>query len=352
MSNPIYINGIGAVSAQGTWRKEIFEEATPIAQAITPALKPNYKDLIAPAMIRRMSKGVKMSIYAAQQSLDEAEMSQLDAIITGTGMGCSEDSEKFLRNILDDNESYLTPTAFIQSTHNTVAAQIALRLGCKAYNFTYVNGSSSFESALLDAVLQLQCGEATNALVGGVDEIADHSYGLLQLIGYINNSETEVSLRNNKGTAVNYSEGATFFALSTNPTASSYAKLLDLTLINSRSEAEIPDFVIDFLRENQMELDQIDALVVGINGDQESDSYYHSLAALIPQADVLYYKQQSGQYDTASSYGLAVGAQLLKSQFAAPSLLWQDAKNTSYKNVLLYNQFKGKDHTLLLLQSC
>ena len=183
MINTVYINGVGAVSAQGIWRADIFDTATSLSAAISPAIQPNYKALIAPAMIRRMSKGIKMSIFAAQQALDEASMAVPDAIITGTGLGCSEDSEKFLRNILDDNEQYLTPTAFIQSTHNTVAAQIALRLGCKGYNFTYVNGSSSFESALLDALLQLQTGESAQVLVGGMDEIAAHTYYLLQPVG-------------------------------------------------------------------------------------------------------------------------------------------------------------------------
>ena len=57
-------------------------------------------------------------------------------------------------------KNILTPTSFIQSTHNTVGGQIALELQCKGYNFTYVHGSNSFESALLDAKLQLELNEA------------------------------------------------------------------------------------------------------------------------------------------------------------------------------------------------
>lgn len=91
-------------------------------------------------MLRRMAPGVKMSLHAAMQAMQEARITQLDAIITGTGLGCLQDSEKFLNAVLDQDEEYLAPTSFIQSTHNAVGAQIAIHLGCKAYNFTYVQG--------------------------------------------------------------------------------------------------------------------------------------------------------------------------------------------------------------------
>ncbi len=90
-------------------------------------------------------------------------------------MGCMIDSEKFVSAIIDNKEQYLTPTSFIQSTHNTVAGQIALGMSCKAYNFTYVHSSISFESALLDAKLQLENEEAQHILVGGVEELGEHT---------------------------------------------------------------------------------------------------------------------------------------------------------------------------------
>jgi hypothetical protein len=42
-----------------------------------------------------MSKTVKMSSVASQYALKEARIENPDAIIVGTGMGCSQDSEKF-----------------------------------------------------------------------------------------------------------------------------------------------------------------------------------------------------------------------------------------------------------------
>ncbi|RYZ82834.1 MAG: hypothetical protein EOP06_21045 [Proteobacteria bacterium] len=84
---------------------------------------------------------MKNGIVASTVAMKEAAMEMPEAIITGTGMGCIEDSDKFLKAIIDNGEQFLTPTSFIQSTHNTVASSIAISLGCKSYNFTYVNGA-------------------------------------------------------------------------------------------------------------------------------------------------------------------------------------------------------------------
>jgi acetyl-CoA acetyltransferase len=62
----------------------------------------------------------------------------------------------------------------MQSTHNTIGSMVAIALGCHGYNCTYSQDGVSFESALLDAVMQLETGEAGNALVGAHDEITDN----------------------------------------------------------------------------------------------------------------------------------------------------------------------------------
>ena len=76
-----------------------------------------------------------------------------DAVIAGTGLGCLEDTEKFLGSIYTLQEHLLNPTPFINSTHNTIAGAIALAIKCHGYNATYTHRGFSFESALLDALM-------------------------------------------------------------------------------------------------------------------------------------------------------------------------------------------------------
>ncbi len=168
----IYINGIGNISPQKTYEPEKF--LTEIINSSGNRLmctEPAYDDFIDPRMLRRMSRIIRMGWTAAKICLTDAGVEIPDAIITGTGMGCIEDTEKFLQAIDENDERLLPPTPFIQSTHNTIGAQIALMLQCTNYNLTYTQRGIAFENALLDALSLLYEPGYKNILVGGFDEM-------------------------------------------------------------------------------------------------------------------------------------------------------------------------------------
>lgn len=63
----------------------------------------------------------------------------------------------------------LSPTAFIQSTHNTISGQISLDLKNHAYNMAHTQNALSFEVALKDGLLCADEGKHA-VLVGAADE--------------------------------------------------------------------------------------------------------------------------------------------------------------------------------------
>jgi 3-oxoacyl-(acyl-carrier-protein) synthase len=298
-----------------------------------------------------MAKGVKNGIVASALALKDATIENVDAIITGTGLGCIEDSEKFLKNILDNNEEFLTPTSFIQSTHNTVGAQIALTLQCKGYNFTYVNGVVSFESALLDAKMQIEENEANSILVGGVDETGDYTISLFKLEGRIKKgSDKPFDLLNTTSIGVVYGEGAGFFVLENGRKTTTYAEILDIEIINTLEETEVETKIISFLKSNNLQISDLDAVVLGFNGNLAFDSYYTNLAenafAKTPQ---LYYKHLSGEYDTASAFALWMASKIIKTQEIPEIIKVNSVEKPTYNTILLYNQLNGKNHSFTLL---
>ena len=94
-----------------------------------------------------------------------------DAIIIGTADGCVVETANFLHSLYTDGEGCLSPTHFIQSTYNTLSSLISIHTKTHGYNSTYSHGKDSLKSALLDAMLQLQFGDISNALVGLHDEV-------------------------------------------------------------------------------------------------------------------------------------------------------------------------------------
>jgi 3-oxoacyl-(acyl-carrier-protein) synthase len=350
-----YINGVGCVSAQKTFGDGFLDEViVNDSNNILEVSQPDYKEYIAPAAGRRMAKGVKNGIVASAMALKEAGIDQPDAIITGTGMGCIVDSEKFLKAIIDNKEEFLTPTSFIQSTHNTVGGQIALGLQCKAYNFTYVNGAVSFESALIDAKLQIEEGEANAVLAGGVEETGEATMKFLELNEKIKGENTgPFTVLDSTAKGAVYSEGAVFFVLSGDKQDTTYAELKDVAIYNTLEKDEVKEKLKDFLKHNNLNINDIDAVVLGYNGDVQFDGYYSELAATVfSEIPQLYYKHLSGEFNTASAFGLWLAAQVIKKQEIPQVVRINALERKEYKNILLYNQYLGKDHSFTLVSKC
>lgn len=347
----VYIKSAACISVQDTLNENFLQNLKPENSAqVLKAIEPNYKEFISPAASRRMSKTVKMSSVASQYALKEAGVENPDAIIVGTGMGCSQDSEKFLKNVLDNNEEFLTPTFFIQSTHNTVAGQIALGLQCHGYNFTYVNPSSSLEFAMLDAKLQILDGEAETVLVGSTDEQTDRVMELYKLNKTIKKQENlPVDCIHSTTDGVIWGEGASFFVLSNEKTQNSYAQIKDIQIINHLDLDETENYIEDFLAKNNLSKTEIDGVILGFSGDAKSDVYYKNAMDLFENSALWYYKHLSGEFNTASGFSTFMACHILKNQEIPDVMLINNVKKEEIKNILLYNHLAGNDHSLVLL---
>ncbi len=143
---------------------------------------------VGPMEARRMGKLMKSSLLSSLKALEISGIETPDAIITGTAWGCLENSERLLDQITEEGESMLKPTYFMQSTHNTLSSNIAIRTKCHGYNVTYSQGEKSLDWALHDAKLSLKSGICKNVLVGCHDETTPIFGTLMEKIGIKNTS--------------------------------------------------------------------------------------------------------------------------------------------------------------------
>ncbi len=130
----------------------------------------DYREFISPGEARRMGKLMKAATITSLKALRQAGVERPDAIITATAYGMLETSEKFLLDMLENGEETLSPTLFMQSTHNTLSSAIAIRTKCHGYNVTYSQGKDSLQWALRDARRLIETGKAKTVLVGCHDE--------------------------------------------------------------------------------------------------------------------------------------------------------------------------------------
>ncbi len=349
----MFIQSAAGISPQASFDELLRQPAVYTGNRLH-CIEPDYAQLIDPKMIRRMSRIIKMGVAAAMDCLNSSATEMPDAIITGTAYGCLADTELFLTKMIQNNEELLTPTAFIQSTHNTVAAQIALLLKCHHYNNTFVHSGFSFESALLDAITLLNENEISSALVGGVDEMTDASYTLLSRFGlYKKHIDSNLKLYDEPSKGTIAGEGAAFFVLSRNASGNDYAQLNGLhTFYKPGAVNDIATNIQSFLSAHDTGLDDIDVVITGNNGDIHNDAVFGQLQqTLFTGKTCIPFKHLCGEYPTASAFALWLGANMIKT-----GKLTQPAEAETPENppqhVLIYNHYQRVYHALYLLSAC
>lgn len=351
MSKPIYIHGAAGISIQPTTEPGyFFDSILRYTQNAIPAHDPDYKVLIPALQLRRMNKSMRMAIFTAQRALQEAGRTTVNAVITGSGLGCLRDSERFVESLLTDEGQSLNPTPFIQSTHNMAAAAIALALKCNGYNMTYVNNANSFESAVLDSMVYLDEHPDDTLLFGGVDELGERTTQFWDLAGYLKKQAPAIPtpLANSTPGEIT-AEGATFFVASGKPTPSAMGKISAVATCHETDDSKA--LVSRFLRENGLEAGAIDAVLMGYNGDSRYDYIYDDLAqALFTGASIVGFKHLLGEYDTVTAAGVAISLRLLGEQRIPAALQLSGTQPKQIARVLIYTQRRGRNHGLILVE--
>lgn len=281
-----YINGTGCISPQNSIDNEwFFDTVNPAKGDYFDAVEPSYKEFIAPNLLRRMGRAIKMGVATANLAINQAGLKKVDAIITGTGLGCFEDSERFLLALLNNDEQFLTPTSFIQSTHNTVGSQIALIMKCHDYNFTYVHRGFSFESTLQDALMLFEEGKES-ILVGGIEE---HTPNFVVLNRRAHKFQEQLSgpIWKSSTPGIQMSEGAAFFVLNKHQTDKSLASVDGIqTLYKPKTSADILTKLNSFLQSHNLNLADIDVTLMGFSGDVNFDAKLKELLPAIEKESV------------------------------------------------------------------
>ncbi|HTE08469.1 MAG TPA: beta-ketoacyl synthase chain length factor [Flavitalea sp.] len=348
-----YLRAMGNVSPQPTYgRREIpLTVISPTGNRMM-AIEPDYKELIDAKMLRRMSRIIRMGVAAAMECLQEAALQTPDAIITGTAYGCLQDTDLFLTRMVDQKEELLTPTAFIQSTHNTVGAQISLIIQCRKYNNCFVHRGFSFESALLDAMLFLEEEEGETVLAGAVDEITDRSHVILSRMGLYKPQDFSGELIGSTTRGTVAGEGAAFFLLGRKSSVQDYCTIDGLkTFYKPSSVVVAGNEVSAFLDELNIGVADLDLIITGKNGDASHDSHLDEVVKdVLPGLPSLTYKDLCGEYPSSTAFALWMVASILR-QGRVPA-----TKNSvaiqGVRRILIYNNYLGIHHTLMLVTAC
>lgn len=284
-----FIHGMGLISAQETFGKDSLVKSIDYTGKKFQSLEPDYSEWIDPKFIRRMSKIIRTGVASAKLALKQSGLEKPDAIITGTGLGCLEDTELFLNRLIINHEEALNPTPFIQSTHNTIGSQVALITQCLGYNQTFTHRAFSFELALQDAHLLLEENPTQNILMGSADEVTDLSLTVLEKLGL----------------PVQHGEGAGFFVLN-GKSQNAIAEVCDVSMIfKPKQPSEVSGTIEELLHRAGIHSDSVDLVLSGECGVHPYDKFTENVLSNLGLYDRrVLFKKLCGEYSTASSFAV------------------------------------------------
>ncbi len=208
----------------------------------------------------------------------------------------------------------------------------------------------AFENALLDASMMIEQFPDANYLLGGVDEISTYNFNIDLLDGWYKKekiSNKELYSSDSPGSIAG--EGAAMFLVS-NRRAGAVAHLDVLKTLHTDDVNEVIHELKQFTVGNTV--GKIDLLLSGENGDNRLLKYYEACEAVVDDdIPVARFKHMSGEYPTAASFSLWLACYILEGQRVPVHMFKKTGQRNGYNNILIYNNYKGKQHSFLLVSN-
>lgn len=352
-TNSCFIQSAAHISLQQPLCEDWFHNPVIPTEAFNESLEPDYSKYIAPMAARRMGKLLKRAVATAVEALGNHHLP--DAIITGTGLGCIANTEKFLTAMLDNDEEFLQPTFFMQSTHNTIGSQVALHLKCHGYNSTYSHRGTSFDSSLFDAYIQMRLGAIHSALVGGQDEMTPAYFDMLGKIGYWKKGDISAPTLKKADSIGSLSGSCSLnMLLAGESNSDTLCQIAGMEMLYKPTMEELVRAANQLLQNAGIATGDLSAIVLGLSGDRDNDRVYQQFRnTYCPETPAAWYKHLFGESFCASAFGVYVGAVCLHEKRIPTHLLYDRNNEIEMpKYILVHNHFQNKDHSLILLTSC
>jgi len=315
--NNIYIGAASCVSVQDTFDSTTwYNNILPLPSEQARVKAPDYKQYLDPMATRRMSKVLKNALLTAKQAMERLSVSEIDGVVTATAWGCQEDTAKFLDSFETLGEELLSPTSFIQSTHNTIGGLIAMSVKCNGYNNTISHDLMSFETALLDTVLMMdeQQAQPMTCYVGGVDELTDLSAGIFNRTKCYTSPYT-------------ISEGTTCFLLHNKTTQHRGGSITDITL-SDHEHFNLADKL----------------------AERKPDLILSSGKAIGTAIPVIDHKALCGEFATASAFALFMAFELLQKSDMRVALGLSES--LPLHKIAIVNQYQEDRCSYIEIQAC
>ena len=155
----------------------------------------NPRDFIAPMKMRRMNTLSRYAAAAAKLAMRDAGIEKLEStagVALGTSFGPVQTSVDYMQEYVEKGAALAPPQLFAESVANAPGSHIAIENDLRGFNVTITQRESSALAAAMYAAAQLVRGAAPAALTGGVEEVNEMIFSVLDRLGALAHADEGV----------------------------------------------------------------------------------------------------------------------------------------------------------------
>lgn len=301
----VAINAIGVVAPVSITEIDRFDTADLSAHKAALVRDFQPRDYIAPMKMRRMNTLSRYAVAAARMAIDEhGPLPAETGVAIGTAFGPVQTSVDYMREYVEKGAALAPPQLFAESVANAPGSHIAIEWGLRGFNVTITQRESSALAAAMYASSQIAKGTVRAAVIGGVEEVTEMVFSVLDRIGALDD-DMQDGMVIGEGAAMLIAEPTetakygflSGFGIARDITASISDWGSDANAIVTAMRAAIDDAELD--------VRDIDAVFVSDNGVARlRDVESRAIRQLFGEVAIVNTKQLFGEYAAAGALQL------------------------------------------------
>jgi 3-oxoacyl-[acyl-carrier-protein] synthase II len=313
--------------------------------AHTAALVRDFKarDYIPAMKMRRMNTLSRYAVAAARMAIDDAATQPAAGagVAIGTAFGPVQTSVDYMQEYVSRGPSLAPPQLFAESVANAPGSHIAIEFDLRGFNITMTQRESSLLAAAMYGCAQIVKGTVPSAIIGGVEEVNEMVFSVLDRLGALCHAEGELTERmrpfDRRRNGMAIGEGSAMFVAEGSPAREPYGWLSGFGIARDTT-ATISDWgtgheqIAAAMRaaidDAELQLFDIDAIYASANGTMRGDKLeLRAIENLFGEAcpPVVAAKGYFGEYAAGGGFQLAAALLAMRDQKLHASLGFEEA---------------------------
>ncbi|MEY2549622.1 MAG: 3-oxoacyl-[acyl-carrier-protein] synthase [Verrucomicrobiota bacterium] len=189
------------------------------------------RDYVPAMKLRRMNTLSRYAVSATRLAVDDAGISLPNdaGVALGTAFGPVQTSVDYMQEYVAKGAALAPPQLFAESVANAPGSHIAIELDLRGFNVTITQRESSLLATAMFASGQIIKGTVPAAIIGGVEEVNEMVFSVLDRLGALAHADGELAegMRpfDRRRNGMSIGEGSAIFIAEAEPSREPYGWL-------------------------------------------------------------------------------------------------------------------------------